>query len=61
MSGTPVAEQKGVIEELEDEIAWETRIYADRRRSITFVCESPVILERRAFAVARIVQEALGG
>lgn len=49
------------IEELEDEIAWETRIYDDRRRSFQFVCESPVLLEKRAFAIARIIQGALGG
>jgi hypothetical protein len=49
------------IEEMEDELAWETRIYADRRRSLTFVCESPVILEQRAFAVSRMVMEALEG
>ncbi|MEO0760375.1 MAG: hypothetical protein AAFZ09_00960 [Pseudomonadota bacterium] len=48
------------IEELEDEIGWETRIYDDRRRSLTFVCESPVLLEKRAFALARVIQGALG-
>ncbi|MEM9781278.1 MAG: hypothetical protein AAF899_02275 [Pseudomonadota bacterium] len=49
------------IEALEDDIAWETRIYDDRRRSFQFVCESPVLLEKRAFALARIIQGALDG
>ncbi|MEM6974410.1 MAG: hypothetical protein AAF577_16595 [Pseudomonadota bacterium] len=49
------------IEALEDDIAWETRIYDDRRRSFQFVCESPVLLEKRAFALARIIQGALEG
>ncbi|MEL7173288.1 MAG: hypothetical protein AAFU72_06935 [Pseudomonadota bacterium] len=47
------------IEELEDTLAWETRIYEDRRRSLQFVCESPVILEKRAFALARLIKDAL--
>ncbi|MEO0820420.1 MAG: hypothetical protein AAF074_08340 [Pseudomonadota bacterium] len=47
------------IDELADTIAWETRIYNDRRRSLQFVCESPVILEKRAFALARILMAAL--
>ncbi|MEM7497042.1 MAG: hypothetical protein AAF371_03500 [Pseudomonadota bacterium] len=47
------------IELLEDELAWETRIYEDRRRSLQFVCESPVILEKRAFAIARLIQGEL--
>ncbi|MEM7057600.1 MAG: hypothetical protein AAF557_08425 [Pseudomonadota bacterium] len=41
------------IEELEDKILWDTRIYKDREQSLTFVCETPVILERRAFGLAR--------
>lgn len=48
------------IEELEDSLAWDIRIYQDRHRSLTFVCESPVILERRAFAAAQMIQGELG-
>ncbi|MEO1495223.1 MAG: hypothetical protein AAFV19_24020 [Pseudomonadota bacterium] len=43
------------IEELEDAIAWDTRIYQDRTQSLTYVCETPVILEKRAFALARTI------
>jgi len=43
------------IEELEDAIAWDTRIYQDRTQSLTYVCETPVILEKRAFALARAI------
>lgn len=49
------------IDELADEIAWETRIYDDRRRSLRYVCESPIILEKRVFAIARTIQSALDG
>lgn len=47
------------IEELEDKVFWETRIYKDRAQSLTYVCESPVILERRAFALARSIMAAM--
>jgi hypothetical protein len=41
------------IEELEDSLAWETRIFKERALSLTYVCETPVLLEQRAFAIAR--------
>lgn len=43
------------IEELEDKLAWDVRIYKDRQQSLTYVCETPVILERRAFSMARSI------
>lgn len=49
------------IEAREDALVWDTRIYVERRQALTYVCESPVILEKRAFAVAKIVEEALAG
>lgn len=47
------------IDEMEDAVFWETKIYSDRKQALTAVCESPVILEKRAFAVAKIIQGAL--
>jgi len=32
---------------------WDVRIFEDRRRSLTYLCEQPVLLEQRAFALAR--------
>ena len=48
------------IEEMEDKLRWDTRIYQERQKSLTYVCESPVILEQRAFAVARMIAVELG-
>ena len=48
------------IEEMRDELDWDIRIFQDRQRSLSSVCESPVILERRAFAVAQMIQAELG-
>ena len=45
---------------MEDKLRWDTRIYQDRQKSLTYVCESPVILEQRAFAVARMIAAELG-
>lgn len=47
------------VEEMQDFLDWDTRIFRDRAQSLTYVCESPVILERRAFLVARIIMKHL--
>lgn len=43
------------LDRLEEEIDWATRIFQDRQQSLTYVCESPVILEQRAFALGRAI------
>lgn len=55
----PSFDQQDRIEELKDEIKWSTRIYDERRQSLTYVCESPVILEKRVFALARAIMTHL--
>ena len=47
------------IEELEDALAWDTRIFQDRQQSLIYVCESPVLLERHVFAISRVLQERI--
>lgn len=49
------------IPELERALTWDTRIYEERERSLTYVCEVPVLFEQRAFAISRIIQGKLGG
>ena len=34
---------------------WDIRIYDDRRSSLSYLCEQPVLLEQRAFALARTI------
>lgn len=34
---------------------WDMRIYGDRRSSLSYLCEQPVLLEQRAFALARVI------
>jgi hypothetical protein len=35
--------------------SWDMRLYEDRRDSLTYLCEQPVLLEQRAFALARAI------
>jgi hypothetical protein len=34
---------------------WDLRVYEDRRASLGYLCEQPVLLEQRAFALARAI------
>ena len=38
---------------------WDIRIYDDRQRSLTYLCEQPVLLEQRAFALGRAIASHL--
>lgn len=39
----------------EKALDWDQRIFTDRQKSLTYVCESPVLLEQRAFALAQVI------
>jgi hypothetical protein len=41
------------IEELQDTVDWDARLHRERAQSLTYVCETPVLLEQRAFAIGR--------
>jgi hypothetical protein len=45
--------------ELRSERNWALRIYDDRNRVLRQVCDQPVQLERRAFALARAIQSQI--
>jgi len=44
---------------LEQKLLWATRIYDERNRALTYVCESPVLLEQRAYALAQEISRHL--
>ena len=46
-------------EELAEAQAWDTRIFRDRERSLKYVCEMPVLLEQRAFALGKEIAAQL--
>ncbi len=43
------------LDEMEATIDWDERIFRDRERSLSYVCETPVLLEKRAYAIAQIL------
>lgn len=43
------------IDAEEKMLDWDTRIFTDRQLQLTYVCETPVLLEQRAFALAKAV------
>ncbi len=43
------------IDKLEEQIDWDERIYKDRTQALTYVCETPVIIEKRAYAIAQLL------
>lgn len=43
----------------QEALDWDTRIYDERAQSLTYVCETPVILEQRAFDIGREIQSRL--
>ncbi len=46
-------------EEAESSLKWDKRIFDERTRSLSYVCEAPVLLERRVFDIARRIQQRL--
>jgi len=51
------ASQRQALQEQRD---WTIRIFNEREDSLTHLCEQPVVLERRAFALAREIASHLG-
>ncbi|HVH02738.1 MAG TPA: hypothetical protein VM891_07315 [Amaricoccus sp.] len=61
MNALEAAETKDFdkMDDVEKQLDWATRIFQDRQQSLTYVCETPVILEQRAFALGRAAQALL--
>lgn len=45
------------VDVLEERLDWDQLIYTDRQRSITYLCETPQILEKRLFSIAQMLQQ----
>ncbi|MFC3628865.1 hypothetical protein ACFOM8_05335 [Paracoccus angustae] len=48
------------IDAAEEALDWDQRVFTERQQSLTYVCETPVILEQRVFALGRAIAEHLG-
>jgi len=47
------------IDDLSNQLIWETRIFEDRRRVIGFVCDVPTAIDQRLFALGRVIQQEM--
>jgi len=46
-------------EELTNRLAWQTRIFEDRQKATSYVCDVPVQLEKRLFDLSSAIQNAM--
>jgi len=46
-------------DELANRLSWQTRIFEDRRKSTSYVCDVPVLIEKRLFDLSSAIQNAL--
>ena len=47
------------IDELSNQLIWETRIFEDRRSVVKYVCEVPTEIDQRLFALGRTIQQEI--
>jgi hypothetical protein len=50
---------QGKVDELANRVDWGMRIFEERRKTIGYACEVPVLIEQRLFALARMIQQSL--
>jgi hypothetical protein len=46
------------VDELGSRVEWQTRIFDERQKTIGYVCEVPVLIEQRLFALARTIAQS---
>jgi hypothetical protein len=54
-SRTPEEEKK--LADLDEQLTWDDRIYQERRESLRYVCDTPVLLEQRMFQIGRHISQ----
>jgi hypothetical protein len=46
-------------EDVANRLAWQMRIFDERRKATSSVCDVPVLIEKRLFDLAKAIQEAM--
>jgi len=46
-------------DDAQNKLLWDLRVYNDRRQTVSYVCETPTLIEQRIGEIARAVQNAL--
>jgi hypothetical protein len=54
----PNADQSA-LQDAQDQLLWDARIFDDRKASLMTVCEVPVLIEQRLGAVTRLIEKAM--
>jgi hypothetical protein len=47
------------VDDLANQLLWETRIFEDRRKVVKYVCEVPTTIDQRLFALSRVIQQEI--
>lgn len=47
------------IDKLGQQVAWDTRVFDERRQTIGYVCDVPATIEHRLFSLAQTIQQNL--
>jgi hypothetical protein len=47
------------VADLANQLEWDIRTYEDQKKTVGYVCEVPQLIERRLFALSRMIQQAL--
>jgi hypothetical protein len=58
LQDTPTPDQ-AKIEQLANQLTWQTRIFEDRNKVVRFACEVPVAIDQRLFALGRTIQQEM--
>lgn len=56
-SDKPDAQQ---VSALTERLGWDTRVFEQRRQSVSFACDVPNVIEQRLYALAQALQQAVG-
>ena len=51
--------EQAKLDELASRVEWSMRIFEDRRKSIRYACEVPIIIEKRLFALSRAIAQTM--
>ncbi|WP_159586869.1 hypothetical protein [Chelativorans xinjiangense] len=52
--------EAGEREDLSETLQWDIRIFNEREQALNYLCEQPVLLEQRAFALGSAITNRLG-
>lgn len=50
---SPAAADTPETKTLQEQLTWDARIFDERSRSLTYVCETPVLMEQRAYEIGQ--------